>query len=84
MSTATEKPTRVERLVSLMETSLISLANEFAERVDAEHLAATKACDRKDWEAAQHHQVRARAFMEACQAVNRQVIAINCVVQSWS
>lgn len=77
MSTATETPTRVKRLVSLMETSLISLANEFAKKVDAEHLAATEACDRQDWEVASHRQTRARAFIEAAAMVNRQITTIN-------
>lgn len=77
MTTATETPTRVERLVSLMETSLISLANEFSEKVDAEHLAGQMAIGKQDFKAAQHHLTRSRAFIEACQMVNRQVIVIN-------
>lgn len=72
----------LQRLASALETSLISLANELAERVDAEHMAGQSAIARQDFKAATEHLTRSRAFIEACQMVNRQIIAINREVES--
>ena len=71
-----------ERLLSLLETSLISLANEFDEAASREQNYAMAAINSHEWKVAEYHQTRSRVYIDAAKSVHRQVIEINREVES--